>query len=545
MGFDNVVTIENGTDMVGITNTIYSLTSDTTLKFKGGINAITLTTIAAAIGTNDSVKIALDFSETTGITEWTNKLAGQKTLYAISLPNTVTNIADNAFYECTNLRAITIPDSLTINFSVDAEYINFAGTFVNWLKSSFELASDQILFINGLSLKGIVEIPATVTSIKNKAFYRCNMVESVVIPESVTKIGDSAFSGCSSLTSVTIPDSVTSIGSNAFNGCSNLTDIAIPNSITYIGDKAFYNCTNLKELFFEDGNIELQLNGEVNVGVGWDYSGIFYNCPLEKLHLGRPLSYYEIPNWYARYAPFYEKTTLTSVEISTNITEIGEYMFSYCSGLSNVVIPSSVTSIGQSAFTGCAGLTSIIIPDSVIEIGDSAFSGCSSLTSITIPGNITSIEGGTFRGCTSLKEVTIADGNTLLEISTGYSAGSWYSLFTDCPLETVYLGRNLYFSNFSNSATASPFCNKYELVSVNISNNVALIWENLFYGCTGLRSITIPESMNHIYESAFYNCTGLIIVNYRGTESQWQGITIDLNNESLTNATIVYNYTGD
>ena len=85
MGFDNVVIIEKGTDITGITNTIYSLTSDTTLKFKGGINSITLTTIAAAMGTNDSVKIALDFSEATGITEWANKLAGQKTLYAISL----------------------------------------------------------------------------------------------------------------------------------------------------------------------------------------------------------------------------------------------------------------------------------------------------------------------------------------------------------------------------------------------------------------------------------------------------------------------------
>ena len=147
MGFDNLVLIESGTDMAEITTKIFALTADTTLKFKGGINSVTLTTIASAMQTNDSVKIALDFSETTGITEWTNKLAGVKTLYAISLPNMVTSVQAGAFTDCTNLKAITVPCSITAypyekttTYSPYKSYynciVNFTGTLVDWLQSS-------------------------------------------------------------------------------------------------------------------------------------------------------------------------------------------------------------------------------------------------------------------------------------------------------------------------------------------------------------------------------------------------------------------------
>jgi hypothetical protein len=71
---------------------------------------------------------------------------------------------------------------------------------------------------------------------------------SVEIPNSVTSIGDHAFYNCSSLTSVEIPNSVTSIGSDAFFNCSRLTSVEIGNSVTSIGGSAFYYCENLKNL---------------------------------------------------------------------------------------------------------------------------------------------------------------------------------------------------------------------------------------------------------------------------------------------------------
>ena len=102
---------------------------------------------------------------------------------------TVTSIRNSAFYECSSLTSVTIPNS--------------------------------------------------VTSIGDCAFEYCEGLTSVSIPNSVTSIGWNAFNSCSGLTSITIPNSVTSIGERAFSDCRGLTSVSIPNSVTSIGNYAF------------------------------------------------------------------------------------------------------------------------------------------------------------------------------------------------------------------------------------------------------------------------------------------------------------------
>jgi len=80
---------------------------------------------------------------------------------------------------------------------------------------------------------------------------------------------------------------------------------------------------------------------------------------------------------------------IKEVIIKDGVTNIGNYAFFGCSGLTSVTIPNSVTSIGGNAFFGCSGLTSITIPNSVTTIDYYAFKGCYGLTSVTIPNSVT------------------------------------------------------------------------------------------------------------------------------------------------------------
>ena len=146
----------------------------------------------------------------------------------IKFDEQITSIGVGAFYQCTSLTSITIPDSVTsigdCAFSYCPSLKAFYGKYVS--------ADNRCLIVDSV-LNSFA--PAGLTS--------------YTIPDSVTSIGIWAFSYYSSLTSITIPDSVTSIGDSAFYGCENLTSVTIPDSVTSIGDSAFYYCMSLTSVY--------------------------------------------------------------------------------------------------------------------------------------------------------------------------------------------------------------------------------------------------------------------------------------------------------
>lgn len=115
----------------------------------------------------------------------------------------------------------------------------------------------------GCSRLTSVTIPNSITSIGDYAFSGCLVLTSLKIPDSVTSIGDYAFGGCASLTSVAIPDDVTSIGDYAFESCESLTSITIGNGVTSIGRWAFSNCISLTNVTFS-GKTKAQVQGMAN-----------------------------------------------------------------------------------------------------------------------------------------------------------------------------------------------------------------------------------------------------------------------------------------
>ena len=126
-------------------------------------------------------------------------------------------------------------------------------------------------------------------------------------------------------------------------------------------------------------------------------------------------------------------SSLSNVTIPRSVTTIGSYAFQRCTSLSSITLPDSVTSIGDSAFSSCSSLTGITIPDRVTRIGDSAFNSCSGLSGITIPNSVTSIGFFAFANCTSLTGITIPDSVTSIE---GYVLAGCYSL-TSITVEAV------------------------------------------------------------------------------------------------------------
>ena len=172
----------------------------------------------------------------------------------------VTSIGSSAFYYCSGLTSVTIPNSVTI-IGNDAFYKCSGLTSVTIPNSVTSIGEDAFSGCSGLTS---VTIPNSVTYIGSYAFHNCSGLTSVTIPNSVTTIGSGAFYGCSGLTSVTIPNSVTSIGSSAFWGCSGLTSVTIPNSVTSIESSAFRGCSGLTSVTIGSSvrSIEMQAFAE-------------------------------------------------------------------------------------------------------------------------------------------------------------------------------------------------------------------------------------------------------------------------------------------
>lgn len=129
----------------------------------------------------------------------------------------------------------------------------------------------------GCSQLTSVTIPNSVTSIGYGAFDGCGLT-SVTIPNSVTEIASSTFSGCINLTSAIIPNSVTTIRNHAFSMCESLTSITIPNSVTEIGEDAFWKCSSLKNVYSYAESVPLTADG------------VFSNVQVEYATLFVPLS---------------------------------------------------------------------------------------------------------------------------------------------------------------------------------------------------------------------------------------------------------------
>ena len=423
------------------------------------------------------------------------------TITSVTIPEGVTTIEDQAFYNCGNLQSVSIPDSImyigedafyecyNLNYN---EYDNayYLGNDVNdcvvlmrakdtSIQSCDIHENTKIIYHGAFNwcsgLSGELTIPNSVTQIGNSAFYYCSgLTGELTIPNSVTTIGDEAFGECFGLTGeLNIPNSVTTIGSHTFHGCHGFTELTIGNNVTTIGGCAFISCSGLTEITIPNNVTNLE-------------GHVFQGCSnLEKAIIGNGVT--------SLFGTFSSCHNLVEVEISNSVISIDSYTFDGCYNLTEITIPYSVTAISEHAFRGCSNLTSF-----VVDVDNTAYQA--------IDGNLYSKDG------TVLVAYAIGKTETSFEIPGSVTTIGDYAFNNADNLTNVTIPNSV--TTIGNSA----FNNVDNLTSVTIPNSVTEIGSYAFSYCSGLKSVFLSDSITTWGYHSFANCENSIII-YCSVES--------------------------
>lgn len=554
----------------------YSVTEIGSSAFKGNTIVLsisipnTYTIINSSAFLNCSNLVTIDLNNINEIGD--SAFRGCASLNGINIPDGVLIIQESTFYGCTLLKTVTIPESVsTIEEYAFYNCLNL--TELNYNAVSVDkLKSNNYVFYNaGINNIGItvnfgdsvISIPdylfypnksdfspkivnvnlSSVTSLGQYSFAYCKEIENIVLPSSVETIGDYAFYYCTGLQNVDLDDCVNlyELSLSTFNHCTSLTNIILPSNLLTISERCFESCSSLssislpntlKELgdyaFSSSGIIELVIPGNVET------LGTLYNCK-----------------------------NLVSISFEDNdaLLSLKDSIFSGCSNLQVVAFGNvCISSIGDYAFRGCSSLVNFIIPNTVSTLGDRVFESCTKLETVTIGEGVKTAGERLFYGCTSFttlyfNAITMNDKNNSNSTSFLFTSSSPTVVIGKqvkrIPSLAFYGGSNLVNKITSvifaeNSVCESigsyAFCNCKSLIDLILPNSIKTIETAAFRNCTSLEKLVFGTGLTTIGNTILSGCTKLSNLYYRGSELNWDNISIDNNNLGLSNLSIIYNY---
>ena len=505
-------------------------------------------------------------------------LASKANITSISLSESITTVADYAFYNCSNLSTITF-------------YSTFgASNYVNYGSSVFSNCSNSVtLNIKGTSIQdGVssntgfakklfstsinsivqVNLDASLVSIGAYAFNDCTKL-SIIDLSNVDEIGQSGFENCSSLTSADL-SSVDVLSESVFAGCSSLNDVSLSLSLTTISQSAFENCSSLSEIiipmsvttigdsaFAGSGitTVDLtNLNPSIDIG-----NNVFANCnDLEEIIIDGSVDYTgmnlfdgvsgpvnliiegsSIVDYGSSTSLLQELfgSTFNSAQISVSIPNtmrtIGANAFNGCYGSGigiNLANVSAITSFGNYAFNGCGSSLNLnsLTTNSSMSIGQSAFAGTDLLTLDISQFN--SIGLNAFNDCSKLSNITLNGNISQSAILFQGCAPSVTLSVVGTTINSSSAGRSLPLNLFNTSSSS--------VETVNIAASIQTIGDNAFNGCSSITQLVIPptSALTDIGNNAFNGCgfssinlpTGLLTIGNSAFENCEFLTSIDL-----------------
>ncbi len=396
------------------------------------------------------------------------KISGKILIPNVANDLPVTQIANGAFYNCTQLTGVVINDNIEI---IGA--------------NAFE----------GCTNLTRVSMQDSVVTIDSGAFSNCEKLWDIRFSFNLSIIGPGAFSDCKNLKTLHLPDSVASINSNAFANCESLEDIRLPPNLNTVGARAFANCKSLTRLHIPD-TVEKLADGLTG--------SIVDGCTaLSELTVDPGNTAYRSEgNCIIRRSDNALILTCKTSVIPQGVEIIAAYAFSG-STLTAVTVPDGVKKIGRGAFSASA-LEQVHFENGLAEIAANAFSDCTFLRSVTLPASLQSIDVSAFQGCYSLQSLTVDEANPVYQ-----SIGNCI-IRRDAP-DTLLLGCVGSLIPEGIRVIGKEAFSRYSGTSIRIPEGVEELGERAF-AHSSLQGLELPSTVKKLGNSCFGNCTMLTSV---------------------------------
>ena len=436
--------------------------------------------------------------------------SGCSGLTSVTIPNSVTSIGFEAFSGCSGLTSVTIPNSVTsigawaFKGCTNLESVTFGTGLLTIGSEVFSHKPAKVIWLTNSPPNGYSNAAGTINYVANDQYTSLSNKKVYPFLSSMFEVGGVKY----------VPVSPSERTCDAIDCLYNedAENVIIGDKVSYkginmsVGSVNNYTCYRNPHI----KKVNLSFNGDIGNNAFCDCQSITTANIQNNGIIGN--------------TAFQSCTALTNITLGTAISSIGDYAFSNCSSLEKIVIPNAIISLGSYSFQNCSDMKSAKIGNGVsvidtytfancskletIQIGSSvatiknfAFYNCQSLYTIEIPQNITTIGDYVFSGCISLATVIMDEQES--ELSLGSNGSS--PLFSSCPLDSVYIGRNIIYKTSSNYGF-SPFYRNTSLRSVEITDGETEISDNEFYGCTNLQNVKIGNGVTKIGKWAFSGC---------------------------------------